>query len=118
MAGKPYQSKLNPFREEIAELRRPWPPTPYVRIAEILNERHPGLDISPNAIWSFVKKRALGPSKKQFRLPENEPSTQRPAPQPQPQPKHPESAGDPQRPEKGKPLYQAETKENENSFAI
>jgi len=116
MAGKPYQSKLNPFREEIAELRRPWPPTPYVRIAEILNERHPGLDVSPNAIWSFVKTRALGPSKKQFRLPENEPSTQRPAPQPQ----HPaESAGgDPRRPEKGKPLYQAEAKENENPFAI
>ena len=31
---------------------------------------------------------------------------------------NPESAGDPKRPEKGKPLYQAETKENESSFAI
>jgi hypothetical protein len=77
MPGKPYQSKLNPYRKEIAELRKGWPPTPYKEIARILNERH-GLDVSPNSIWSFVKTRALNPYPKYYTLPE-EPTAPGPA---------------------------------------
>ena len=89
MAGKPYQSKLNPYLQEIAELRKGWPPTPYKEIAAILNKAHPGLNISPNAVWSFVKMRGGGAKKPKYRLPENltadpklQPATQHPPAQP------------------------------------
>jgi hypothetical protein len=73
MAGKPYQSKLTPYRQEIADLRKGWPPTPYKEIAAILNDAHPGLNISPNAVWSFVKMRGGGAKKPKYQLPENKP---------------------------------------------
>lgn len=60
MPGKPYHSKLNPYRQEIAELRHKRPPIPYTEIAKILNERHPGLNVSHNAVWAFVKSRSKG----------------------------------------------------------
>lgn len=69
MPGKPYQSKLTPYRKEIAELRKPWPPTTYKEIARVLKERH-GLDVTPNSIWSFVKTRALNPHPKFYALPD------------------------------------------------
>jgi hypothetical protein len=70
MAGRPYFSKLAPYRAEIAALRKPSPPVSYVEIARILKERH-GLQISPNAIWSFVKHLALGHTRTFYQLPEN-----------------------------------------------
>ena len=76
MAGKPYQSKLNPYLQEIAELRKGWPPTTYKEIAKILNQKHPGLNISPNAVWSFVKMRGGGAKKPKYRLPESDPKSQ------------------------------------------
>ena len=59
MPGKPYQSKLIPHTQEIAELRRTIPPTPYLRIVQILKERH-GLDVTSHSVWSFVKTRSKG----------------------------------------------------------
>ncbi len=50
--GKPYQSKLSPYEEELyALLKRGMS---YRRIAETLNERH-GLGVSHNAVFSYVK---------------------------------------------------------------
>ena len=69
MPGKPFQSKLIPYRKEIAALRKTWPPTTYEKISKILRDRH-GLEVSPNAIWSFVKVRALSPPKQVYTLPE------------------------------------------------
>ena len=57
--GKPYQSKLNPYRQEIARLRATRPPTPYVQIAKILKERH-NLDVSAHTVWAFVRVRSKG----------------------------------------------------------
>jgi hypothetical protein len=70
MPSKPFQSRLNPYRDEIADMRKPWPPVSYKEIALILKERH-GLEISPHAIWSFVKTRALGNPRRFYQLPEN-----------------------------------------------
>ena len=58
--GKPHHSKLNPYIHEIAEMRRQRPPIPYTEIARILNEHHPGLDVSHNAVWAFVASRSKG----------------------------------------------------------
>ena len=58
--GKPHHSKLNPYIHEIAQMRRQRPPVPYTEIARILNERHPGLDVSHNAVWAFVASRSKG----------------------------------------------------------
>lgn len=71
MPGKPFQSKLIPYRKEIAALRKTWPPTTYEEISKILRDRH-GLEVSSNAIWSFVKIRALSPPKQVYTLPETE----------------------------------------------
>lgn len=57
MPGKPYQSKLNPFLQEIHRLRNQAPPVSYQEIARILHEKH-GLAVSPNGIFSFVKARS------------------------------------------------------------
>ena len=49
----PYQSVLNSYLVEIAQLRETRPqPTPYRTIAKILKEKY-GLEVSPNSIWSF-----------------------------------------------------------------
>lgn len=76
--GKPYQSKLNPYRQEIARLRATRPPTPYVQIAKLLKEQH-NLDVSPHTIWAFVKSRSKGRKVYAMRL-EDEPEPSRPAP--------------------------------------
>ena len=76
--GKPYQSKLNPYRQEIARLRATRPPTPYVQIAKLLKERH-HLDVSPHTIWAFVKSRSKGRKVYAMRL-EDEPEPPRLAP--------------------------------------
>ena len=75
MASKPFRSRLNPYRAEIAEMRRPYPPVSYKEIALILKERH-GLEVSPHSIWSFVKVRSLGNPRKFYELPENKQQTE------------------------------------------
>ena len=57
MPGKPYQSKLNPYLQEIHRLRSQAPPVSYQEIARILHEKH-GVAVSPNGIFSFVKARS------------------------------------------------------------
>jgi hypothetical protein len=60
----PYQSVLNSYLVEIAQLRETRPqPTPYRTISKILKEKH-GLEVSPNSIWSFVRARTLGRGRK------------------------------------------------------
>jgi Fic family protein len=57
MPGKPYQSKLAPYEAEIFRLLNEG--QTYRAIAALLNERH-GLDITHNAVFSFVKRRRPG----------------------------------------------------------
>jgi hypothetical protein len=57
MPGKPYQSKLNPYLQEIHRLRSQAPPVSYQEIARILHEKY-GVAVSPNGIFSFVKARS------------------------------------------------------------
>ena len=57
MPGKPYQSKLNPYLQEIHRLRSQAPPVSYQEIARILHRKY-GLAVSPNGIFSFVKARS------------------------------------------------------------
>ena len=60
----PYQSVLNAYLAEIAQLRETRPqPTPYRTIAKILKEKY-GLEVSANSIWSFVRARTLGRCRK------------------------------------------------------
>lgn len=53
--GKPFQSKLAPYYEQIARLRKKH--TPYPEIAKRLHDEH-GLKVSPSTIFEFVKVRA------------------------------------------------------------
>jgi hypothetical protein len=57
--GKPYQSCLIPYRDEIFALRREAPPVSYARIADLLREKY-GLNIRRAAIGKFVKVRSKG----------------------------------------------------------
>jgi len=57
MPGKPYQSILIPYEEEILGLRRQRPPMAFARIAELLKEKHQ-VSIRRAAICKFVKLRA------------------------------------------------------------
>jgi hypothetical protein len=59
MPGKPYQSSLNPYRDEIFALRRKKPPISYARIAAILQQKY-GLKVRRAAVGKFVKVRAKG----------------------------------------------------------
>ena len=60
MTGKPFQSKLIPYKNEIAILRGERPPASYAaRIASVLKEKH-GLSIQRAAIAKFVKVRSGG----------------------------------------------------------
>ena len=52
MPGKPHQSKLKPFEEELFALLKQG--QSYRKIAEILNDQH-GLSATHNAVFSFVK---------------------------------------------------------------
>jgi len=62
MAGKPYQSCLIPYVNEIIALRRKKPPVSYSRIASLLYEKYQ-ITISNDGIREFVKRRAKNKSK-------------------------------------------------------
>ena len=53
--GKPFQSKLTPFYDLIARLRKAH--TPYPQIAQLLRDEH-GLEVAASTIFEFVKVRA------------------------------------------------------------
>lgn len=57
MPGKPYQSKLRPFEEEIVALRGKG--VSFREIAETLNRQHQ-LGVTHNAVYSFIKVRHPG----------------------------------------------------------
>ena len=57
MPGKPFQSSLIPYEEEILSLRRQRPPMAFARIAELLREKHQ-VPIQRAAICKFVRLRA------------------------------------------------------------
>jgi hypothetical protein len=59
MPGKPYQSVLIPYEDEINILRRRRPPYSYARIAIILQEKHQ-LNVCRETIFKFVKVRTRG----------------------------------------------------------
>jgi hypothetical protein len=59
MAGKPYQSLLVPYEQEILQFRSRRPPMPYAQIVEYLRQQH-GLTIQRVAIFKFVKVRSRG----------------------------------------------------------
>ena len=59
MPGKPFQSSLIPYQDEIAALRSHKPPVSYARIADLLRQKY-GLSIRRAAIAKFVKARAGG----------------------------------------------------------
>jgi hypothetical protein len=59
MPGKPFQSSLIPYQNEIAALRTSRPPVSYARIAVLLRENY-GLSIQRAAIAKFVKARSGG----------------------------------------------------------
>ncbi len=59
MSGKPFQSSLIPYQNEIATLRSSRPPVSYARIAELLRQKY-GLNIQRAAIAKFVKVRSGG----------------------------------------------------------
>ena len=73
MPGKPYQSILIPYEEEILSLRRQRPPMALARIAELLMEKHQ-VPIQRAAICKFLKLRARW-RKKEAR--ENRPASPR-----------------------------------------
>lgn len=56
MAGIPHQSRLAAFEQEIVDLRRGRPPTPYRQILSLLHQEH-GVQISLHALYSFVQVR-------------------------------------------------------------
>ena len=57
MSGKPYQSVLMPYHDEIIALRRSNPPTPCSKIAGLLREKYK-LTVSGSNIYKFIKLRA------------------------------------------------------------
>ncbi len=57
MPGKPFQSSLIPYQDEIITLRSEKPPVSYARIAALLQEKY-GLKIQRAAIGKFVKARS------------------------------------------------------------
>lgn len=59
MAGKPHQSSLIPYENEIGNLRRRRPPMPYAQIAELLHQKY-NLSVQAPAIFKFVKVRSRG----------------------------------------------------------
>ena len=56
MAGIPHQSRLAAFEQEITDLRRRRPPTPYRQVLRLLRQKH-GVQISLHALYSFVQVR-------------------------------------------------------------
>ena len=56
MSGKPYQSSLIPYENEIVSLRRKRPPVSYSRIAELLRDKYQ-IVIGKKGIQMFIKRR-------------------------------------------------------------
>ena len=56
MAGIPHQSRLAAFEQEIVDLRKRRPPTPYRQVLRLLRQKH-GVQISLHALYSFVQVR-------------------------------------------------------------
>ncbi len=59
MSGKPVQSSLIPYQNDIAALRSSRPPVSYARIADLLRQKY-GLNIQRADIAKFVKVRSGG----------------------------------------------------------
>jgi hypothetical protein len=57
--GKPYQSVLIPYEDEINLLRHRRPPYSYARIATILQEKHQ-ISVCRETVFKFVKVRTRG----------------------------------------------------------
>jgi hypothetical protein len=57
MPGKPYQSCLIPYEDEILALRHKRPPTPYRQIAELLSQKYQ-LSVCRETIFKFIRVRA------------------------------------------------------------
>ena|SRR5438552_3093832 len=79
MSGKPYQSILIPYENEILVLRHRRPPMPYAQIAELLRQKH-NLIIQRSAIFKFVKVRSGG--RKVYSYSRNAPENAATAPAP------------------------------------
>ena len=75
MPGKPFQSSLIPYQDEIVALRHSKPPVSYARIAELLRQKY-SLSIQRAAIGKFVKVRSRGRKVYSFsrRAPEKKPT--------------------------------------------
>jgi hypothetical protein len=59
MAGKPYQSKLIPYEDEIMALRRRRPPLSFGQISQLLIDKYQ-LRICRETIFKFIKVRSRG----------------------------------------------------------
>jgi integrase len=59
ISGKPFQSCLIPFEQEILDLRGRKRPASYARIAEVLREKHQ-IQVCRETIFKFVKVRSRG----------------------------------------------------------
>jgi len=105
----PWRSKLTKYQSKIAELRSKIPPTPYVEIARILNEKPYELGITAGSIWAFVKARDPRRAKKVFKLPDQEPA--RPT---QPAPAQPASQVNAK---KERPIYEPEPEPKHDPYA-
>ena len=55
--GRPWQSRLIPYEEEILELRRRRPPMPFEQIVARLAARH-GVKVHLDTVHNFVKVRS------------------------------------------------------------
>jgi len=86
VAGKPYQSSLIPYEDEIITLRRKRPPMPYSQIAELLRDKYQ-LKICRETIFYFIKlrvKKGYKPCKYdawdiESKKPNNQPATETPS---------------------------------------
>src|SRR5881397_2912994 len=59
MSGKPYQSILIPYEDEILALRHRRPPMSYAQIAAVLLEKYQ-LNVCRETIFKFIKVRSGG----------------------------------------------------------
>jgi hypothetical protein len=95
MTGKPHQSSLIPYEDEIINLRRRRPPMPYAQIADLLRQKY-NVTIQPPAIFKFIKVRSRGrkvymyqrdatPSKSKSVRPAAQPADPRSRPAPKPE---------------------------------
>ena len=64
MPGKPYQSKLIPYANEIKRMRME--DRPYQEISEYLKETY-GMSVHPSTVFDFVKVRSR-PRKVKYRM--------------------------------------------------